>query len=165
MSVEKARAIRSRAVITLYVVGIILIAVALSAEALGVDKTPGFGMIQMVLFLFGLSTTTLAIFTHMKVSKRGEVTRSLQADIGVRLAATGLVFAFVAGLSDLIGIGTHVNPNFERPFVGPLQLGGLGLGIVSIAAGILLYLTSRSSGRRSSSLNFLGSGGKSDREQ
>lgn len=157
MSVEKAREIRSRVVISLYVVGILLIAAALSAEALGLDKTPGFGMIQMVIFLFGLSTTTLAIFTHIKHNQRGEVARSLQADIGVRLAATGLVFAFVAGLSDLIGIGTHINPKFERPFVGPLQLGGLGLGIVSIVAGVLLYRTSRSARRGSSSLDFLGS--------
>jgi hypothetical protein len=65
-----------------------------------------------------------------------------------------LVFAYVSGLSDLIGIGTHLQPNFERPFVGPLQLGGIGLGVLSIIAGLLLYYTSRGS-RDSSSMEFL----------
>jgi hypothetical protein len=60
-----------------------------------------------------------------------------------------LVFAFISGLSDLVGIGTHVEPDFERPFVGPLQLGGIILGVLSITAGLLLYYTSR--GRRESS--------------
>jgi hypothetical protein len=61
----------------------------------------------------------------------------------VRLGATGLVFAYTLGWADLIGIGTHVNPEFERPFVGPLQLGGLILGMVMIMVGIILYYTSR----------------------
>jgi hypothetical protein len=80
--------------------------------------------------------------------------RSLQADIGIRLAATGLVFAYVAGLSDLLGVGTHVEPAFARPFVGPLQLGGLALGIFSIVGGMLLFHTSRGM-RESSALEFL----------
>ncbi|MCA9970782.1 MAG: hypothetical protein KC425_11235, partial [Anaerolineales bacterium] len=84
--------------------------------------------------------------------------RSLQADIGVRLAMTGLVFCYVSGLSDLIGIGTHVVANeFERPFVGPLQLGGIALGLLSIIAGMVLYHTSRGS-RDASSLDFLTNG-------
>ena len=80
--------------------------------------------------------------------------RSLQADIAVRLGATGLVFLYVSGLSDLIGIGTHSQPNFERPFVGPLQLGGIGIGLLTILIGLYLYHTSRGT-RESSSMEFL----------
>jgi hypothetical protein len=65
-----------------------------------------------------------------------------------------LVLAYVTGLADLIGIGTHVDPAFERPFVGPLQLGGLLIGVLMITAGLLLYFTSRGS-RESSSLESL----------
>ncbi|HCB49198.1 MAG TPA: hypothetical protein DEP47_06685, partial [Chloroflexi bacterium] len=43
----------------------------------------------------------------------------------------------------LIGIGTHVQPAFARPFVGPLQLGGFLLGVFIITVGLILYLTSR----------------------
>jgi hypothetical protein len=54
----------------------------------------------------------------------------------------------------LLGIGTHVEPSFERPYVGPLQLGGLALGIFSIVAGMLLFHTSRGM-RETSALQFL----------
>ncbi|MEJ2746777.1 MAG: hypothetical protein P8183_02500 [Anaerolineae bacterium] len=50
-----------------------------------------------------------------------------------------------------------MQPSVERPFVGPLQLGGLALGVLSIIIGLLLYYTSR--GRRdSSSMEFLVNG-------
>jgi hypothetical protein len=107
-------------------------------------------MVQMFQLLLGISAITLAAFMHMYAERPPQTPRSLQADIGIRLAATGLVFAYVSGLSDLIGIGTHVTPAFERPAVGWLQTGGLVLGIVSIIAGMLLYYTSR--GTRSTSL-------------
>jgi hypothetical protein len=88
---------------------------------------------------------------------RQEAARSLQADIGIRLAATGLVFAYVSGLSDLIRIGTHVEPQFERPFVGPLQLGGLALAVLVIFIGLSLYYTSRGT-RSKSSMEFIVNG-------
>jgi hypothetical protein len=140
--------------ISLVVAGIALILLSVAADSLGFDSTPGFGVIQVVAFLLGLSSLTLAGFLFLQSRRLKNGTRSLQADIGIRLAATGLIFCYVSGLSDLIGIGTHVEPEFVRPFVGPLQLGGMLFGILMIAAGMLLFHTSR--GRRlSSSLNFL----------
>jgi hypothetical protein len=128
--------------------------VALGAELLGLDITPGFGVVQMIQLLIGMTLLTVAAFLQIWRTRRRGAPRSLQADIAVRLAAMGLVFAYVAGLSDLIGIGTHVDPSFERPFVGPLQLGGIGLGVLSMVAGIGLYFTSRGA-RERSSLRFL----------
>jgi hypothetical protein len=80
------------------------------------------------------------------------------------LIATGLVLAYVTGLSDLIGIGTHVDPAFDRPFVGPLQLGGILIGVGLILFGLVLYYTSRGQ-RESSSLGFLVTEKKDDTEQ
>ena len=60
---------------------------------------------------------------------------SLQADIGLRLSATGLVLAYVSGFADLIRIGTHYGPEFDRPYIGPLQLGGLLIGLLVLVAG------------------------------
>ncbi len=138
----------------MFVIGTLLSLVSLGAELLGLDLTPGFGIVQMVQLLLGLTLLTMAAFIHIWLTHRRSAPRSLQADIGVRLAATGLVFAYVSGLSDLLQIGTHLEPDFVRPYVGPLQLGGIALGILSIVAGILLYYTSRSS-RKTSSLGFL----------
>lgn len=138
----------------LFLMGILLCGLSLGAELLGFDKTPGFGVLQMVQLLIGLTFLTLAGFLQVHSLRPPNSPRSLQADIGIRLALTGLVFAYVSGLSDLVGIGTHVEPAFERPFVGPLQLGGFILGVLSITTGLLLYHTSRGS-RKSSSLEGL----------
>ena len=129
-------------------------ALAILADELGLDLTPGFGVIQMVAFLSGLTMVTLAAYLYVGSKRPDEAPHSLQADIGARLVATGLVFAYVAGLSDIIGIGTHVEPSFERPFVGPLQLGGMVIGLVAIVAGLAMAYTSRGQ-RESSSLEFL----------
>lgn len=148
-------------VLLLFLVGNVLVILSLAAEILGLNLTPGFGIVQMVQLLFGLTLLALAGFLHIYSLRAPDTPRSLQADIGIRLAATGLVFAYVAGLSDLMGIGTHVEPNFERPYVGPLQLGGLVLGIISITVGMILYHTSRGS-RQTSSLEFLLNGSQRD---
>jgi hypothetical protein len=145
---------RTIASTSLFVIGTLVSILSLAAEILGLDITPGFGIVQMVQLLIGLTSLTIAGFLHLQSLRPPDTGRSLQADIGIRLAATGLVFAYVAGLSDLIGIGTHVSPAFDRPFVGPLQLGGIILGVLSIVAGLLLYYTSRGP-RKSSSLQSL----------
>ena len=154
MSTSSASHIRRNVTIILAVLGVILIVLAIAADTLRLDPTPGFGMVQMVALLTGLTCLTLAPFLYLHSLRPKDAPRSLQADIGTRLGATGLVFIYVTGMSDLIGIGTHVNPSFERPFVGPLQLGGMGLGLLMIIAGLILYYTSRGQ-RESSSLGFL----------
>ncbi len=150
------KVVQIRTVITLFffLLGVILGILSLGADLLGVDLTPGFGMIQMFQLLLGLTCLTLAGFLYLTNLHPAQAARSLQADIGIRLAATGLVFAYVSGFSDLIGIGTHVQPDFDRPFVGPLQLGGLILGGVVILVGMILYHTSRRV-RGVSSMEFL----------
>ncbi len=154
MSKEQTKRVRNTTMLILFLLGIILSAMSLGAELLGLDLTPGFGIVQMFQLLLGLTALTFASFMYLKQRRPDNAPRSLQADIGVRLAATGLIFAYVTGLSDIIGIGTHVEPSFERPFVGPLQLGGLVLGVLSIIAGLLLYYTSRGV-RDASSMEFL----------
>lgn len=140
--------------IILFIIGLALSAIALGAELLGLDLTPGFGMVQMLQLLIGLTCLTFAGYLRIHSLRPADAPRSLQADIGIRLGATGLVFAFIAGWADLIGIGTHVNPEFARPHVGPLQLGGLIVGLIMITIGLLLYYTSRGT-RETSSLEVL----------
>lgn len=159
MSQKQAVQLRTVTLLVLLILGVALSGLALAAEVLGLDITPGFGIVQMFQLLIGLTCLTLASYLYLRSLRPKETSRSLQADIGVRLAATGLVFAYVAGLSDLVGIGTHIEPNFERPFVGPLQLGGLLLGVIAIVAGLLLYHTSRGI-RENSSMEFIIQNGK-----
>lgn len=147
---------RSRRItmIVLVLAGLLFGVLALTADFLGLDTTPGFGVAQMLLLLLSITCLTTAVYIYVYERRGSNAPRSLQADIGIRLGATGLVLIYVAGFSDLIGIGTHVQPNFERPFVGPLQLGGMALGVLSISVGLYLYYTSRGE-RRASSLEFI----------
>jgi hypothetical protein len=148
----------------LFIAGVLLLVMSLAADALGLNLTPGFGVVQMVQLLLGITCFTVAACVYVYGLRPSDAPRSLQADISIRLAATGLVFVYVAGFSDLIGIGTHVTPKFERPFVGPLQLGGIGLGVLSIVVGLILYHTSRG-GRPSSSMEFLLNGNDKKEEE
>ena len=154
MSREQATQVRSAILGLLLGGGTILLVISLAADSLGLNLTPGFGVIQMVPLLLGMTCFTVAAFIIVHSRRPPNSPRSLQADVGIRLAATGLIFLYVSGLSDLIGIGTHSQPNFERPFVGPLQLGGMGIGLLSILIGLYLYHTSRGA-RESSSMEFL----------
>lgn len=158
----KTANLRRNVTLLLFGVGIISITLSLGAEFFGLDLTPGFGLVQMFQLLVGITALTLALFLYIN-SLRQKMPRSLQADIGIRLAATGLVFAYVTGLSDLLSIGTHVEPQFERPFVGSLQLGGLALAIVVIVVGLILYYTSRGT-RQKSSMEFIANGNGSAKD-
>jgi len=146
--------IRTGFVLSLVVLGTAAVAVSLGAEILGIDLTPGFGIVQTVQLLAGLSLLTIAGYTQIYFLRNVNEPRSLQADVGLRLGATGLVLSYLAGLSDIIGVGTHLQPLFERPFVGPLQLTAMGFSVFLIVVGLLLYFTSRGN-QASSSLEFL----------
>ena len=154
MSKEKVTRVRHIILWLLVGAGIILLVLSLAADSFGINSTPGFGIVQMVPLLLGITCFTLVAYVYVHERRPADSPRSLQADIAIRLGATGLVFLYVSGLSDLIGIGTHSQPNFERPFVGPLQLGGIGLGLLIILIGLYLYHTSRGT-RESSSMEFL----------
>ena len=146
--------IRRAFMLGLTVIGVLLVISAAVAEFIGLGPTPGFGVLQTLVFLLGITALTVAIYLYLRSLRPPDVPPSLQADIGVRLSATGLVLCYVCGFADLIRIGTHINPEFDRPFIGPLQLGGLVLGLVVLVAGMVLHYTSRGK-RPSSSLEFI----------
>jgi hypothetical protein len=156
----RVKRLQRRIALVFLILGLLLSALSLGAELLGLEFTPGFGIIQMTQLLVGITSLTIGGFLYLRTRHPSDAPRSLQADIGVRLAATGLVFIYVAGFADVIGIGTHVEPQFIRPFVGPLQLGGIFLGTVTILAGVILYHTSRRMGGASSMEFLLGNGDK-----
>jgi hypothetical protein len=154
MSREQTTRVRNITVYFLFGLGFLLGVLSLLADTIGLDLTPGFGILQMVVLLIGMTCITVALYGYIYGLRSAQAPRSLQADIGIRLGATGLVLAYVAGLADLIGIGTHVEPAFARPYVGPLQIGGISLGILCISVGLYLYYTSRN-GDHDSSMDFI----------
>lgn len=157
---SKVLRIRRIMILILLLGGVLLVGSAFAAEFTSLGPTPGFGVLQTLFFLAGVTALTIAAFLYLAGRRKPDVPRSLQADIGIRLSATGLVLAYVCGFADLIRIGTHVRPDFARPFIGPLQWAGLILGLLIILAGLVLYATARGQ-RPASSMEFLLNGTKS----
>ena len=125
----------------------------------GLNLTQGFGVAQILQLLVGITFITIACYLYILDQRLPDAPRSLQADIGIRLSATGLVFCYVAGFSDLLQIGTHLTSCTAEmladgidcgPFIGPWQFAGIMLGLLFVIAGLVLYATSR--GTRSTSL-------------
>lgn len=113
--------------------------ISVGADALGLDLTPGFGLIQILGLLVGITLITWAGFAWVARRRPPRRKGSLLADIGVRMGLTGLLACYVAGLADMIGVGTHRGPGFTRPFLGPLQLGGFAIGLLTLGAGLMMY--------------------------
>ena len=149
----KTNRIRRWTITAVTLIGISFFFLTFSVDALGVGRSPGFGLIQMALLLISITCLTIAAFAYL-YGRRSNAPRSLQADIGIRLGATGLVFTYVAGFADLLRIGTHPHPDFPAPFVGEWQIGGIIVGIIAILAGMLLYYTSRAQ-QDASSMEFI----------
>jgi hypothetical protein len=64
--------------------------------------------------------------------------RTIPADIGSRLVATGYVVAVFSGMADVFGFGTQLRPRV--PFFGPWQAAGVQIGELLIAIGFLLLI-------------------------
>ncbi len=156
--------VRRAVMLALSVLGVVLIAVAAAAERLDLGLTPGFGVLQTFFFMLGITSLTVAVYLYLATLRPPDAPRSLQADIGLRLSLTGLVLCYVSGFADLIRIGTHVQPEFERPFIGPLQLGGLALVLLTLLLGMLLHYTSRGQ-RPASSLEFILNGKNNGKQE
>lgn len=156
---NKVIRIRRAVMLVLSILGVFLIVGAILSEVYRLGPTPGFGALETLAFLLGVTSLTVAIYLYLRALRPPDAPPSLQADIGIRLSATGLVLCYVSGFADLIRIGTHYGPEFDRPFIGPLQLGGLVIGLLVLFAGMVLHYTSRGK-RLSSSLEFILNGKK-----
>jgi hypothetical protein len=106
----------------------------------GWDNSPTVGFIQVSILLVGLGVICLGGYLGLLALWKGRE-RTIAADIGMRLVATGYVISVFAGMADLFGMGTQITP--VGPFFGPLQARGIVIGQVFIAVGFLLMIPFR----------------------
>jgi hypothetical protein len=123
--------------VALIVAGFFVFVLGLFPNLVRLDLTAGIGLLQIGLFLLGITVMTLGGYIYAYATRHRARPRRLREDIGVRLMATGLVVAYATGFADLLGIGSHFGA--ERPLLGPLQAIGIFLGVCIIGLGILLY--------------------------
>jgi uncharacterized membrane protein len=120
---------------TLALIGLFIFILGIYPNIIGMDRSPVVGFVQIGVWLTGLAMLLVFTTLGVRVVRNGRE-NSLRTDIGLRLIATGYVFAMAASLADFMGIGSHTLPDI---YYGPVQTAGLVLGIMISLFGILLY--------------------------
>jgi hypothetical protein len=95
---------RARRWMTLVLISLIIFAIGIQPDLIGMNRSPIVGFVQVGVWLAGLSLLLVSATAAVRVIRNGRP-NSLRADIGIRLIASGYVVAAVASLADFIGIG------------------------------------------------------------
>lgn len=122
-------------------IGFFVFTLGAAPEFYGLDRSPVVGFVQIAVFLIGLGGICIGGYASLNYLWKGHE-RSLAADFGLRLVATGYVFAFVSGLADVFGMGSQPWP--EIPDFGFWQTTGVIIGQIIIAVGFILLIPPRS---------------------
>ena len=124
----------------LTIFGFFIFTLGAMPEFYNLDRSPVIGFVQIAVFITGLGIICLGGYVSL-ATLWGERERTLAADIGMRLVATGYVVAIVSGMADVFGVGNQPWP--EIPFFGIWQTVGVLLGEIIIAGGFILMIPPR----------------------
>lgn len=124
------------------VAGFLVFLLGTSPELFGLNRSPVIGFVQITVFLGGLATICIGGYLSL-ISMWNDKARTIAADIGLRLIATGYVMAVASGMADVFGFGSQPWPLI--PSFGRWQSRGVLIGEVIIAVGFFLLLPPRSS--------------------
>ncbi len=131
---------RIRVGLILTLTGLLVFLIGVRPALFGLDRSPVVGFIQIAVFLIGLAVMCIGGYIGLMSFWRNG-SRTIAADIGSRLVATGYVVAVFAGMADVFGFGTQIPPRI--PLFGPWQATGVQIGEALIAIGFLLLIPYR----------------------
>jgi len=132
--------LRTRTGLGLTLIGMVIFLIGARPELFGLDRSPVVGFVQISVFLVGLAVICMGGYICLLAFwQNGD--RTIAADVGSRLVATGYVIVVFAGMADVFGMGTQMLP--VPPFFGPWQAVGVQIGEAVIAVGFLLMLPFR----------------------
>jgi hypothetical protein len=129
--------LRLRVGIVFTIVGLFIYILGANPSIFGLDRSPVRGFIQIAVFLIGLAIICIGGFITLNTLWSGEE-KSIVADFGLRLVATGYVIAVATGMADVFGLGNHTFPNI--PYFGPWQAIGVMIGEAVILVGFLMII-------------------------
>jgi hypothetical protein len=133
--------IRIRTGLFLVLFGLLVFLLGVRPALFGLDRSPVVGFVQIAVFLVGLAIVCIGGYISLMAFWRNG-SRTIPAEIGSRLVATGYVVAVFSGMADVFGFGSQTPPRV--PFFGPWQAVGVEIGEVLIAIGFLLLIPNRS---------------------
>ena len=106
----------------------------------GAVPTVGIGLVQVVMVLIGYALLILGALTYLKFTFFLDVSTNLVQNIGTRLALTGILFATLAGMADILGFGTHIRDDTSDLYFGQLQMIGILASFGLSSCGVLVYV-------------------------
>ena len=106
----------------------------------GAVPSVGIGIIQVVMVLIGYTLLILGALTYLKFTFFLDVSANLVQNIGTRLALTGILFAALAGMADILGFGTHIRDGTSDLYFGQLQMIGILASFGLSSFGVLVYV-------------------------
>jgi xanthine/uracil permease len=136
----KPSRLRLRTGVITTLIGLFIFTVGAKPNWYGWDRSPTVGFIQIAVFLIGLAIICLGGYMGLLGLWKG-INRTIVADIGLRLVATGYVISVFAGLADVFGMGSQPLP--QVPYFGPWQATGVVIGEALIAIGFLMLIPYR----------------------
>lgn len=117
--------------------GLAIFIVGVKPVWLGLDRSPVVGFVQIAVFLIGLGIICLGGYFGVSALWRGKQ-RTILADIGLRLIATGYVVAVFSGMADVFGLGAQ--PTRGEFFFGPWQAVGVEIGQIVVLIGFVMMI-------------------------
>ena len=116
-------------------IGLFILAVGTKPNWFGWNRASVVGFVQIAVFLVGLALICMGGYIGLS-ALWGKEQRSIIADIGLRLVATGYVITIFTGMADVFGMGAQT----ETPYFGPWQAGGVLIGQSIISLGFLMLI-------------------------
>ena len=132
--------LRVRTGLFVVLLGLLVFLIGARPALFRLDRSPVVGFVQIAVFLVGLALICMGGYVALTAFWRNG-SRTIPADIGSRLVATGYVVTVFSGMADVFGFGTQLRPRV--PFFGPWQAMGVQIGEALIAIGFLLLIPYR----------------------
>ena len=126
--------------IALGALGIMISFMGLFPGVTGAEPTVGIGIVQVMMLLFGFALLIFGALIYTKFTFYLGVPSTLLQQIGIRFALTGILFAALAGLADILGFGSHIRTDVTDIYFGQWQMVGILASFALSSAGVLLYV-------------------------
>jgi hypothetical protein len=129
--------LRMRIGLALTILGFVIFLLGVDPGLFGLDRSPVTGFVQIATFLIGLAMMCIGGYLGLNALWNSSQ-KTIAADIGLRLVATGYVVAVATAMADIFGFGSQKLPNI--PYFGPWQAIGVMIGEAVIALGFILLI-------------------------